>query len=622
MCNIDVRKFIVILSFVCLAIPSDFLFASSTNGTIDSTNRYARFLDSNYGYIDFGLSAGNVYVTATAVTGYVWSEYAGWINLSPTYGGVTNTNSGVLSGYAWGEHIGWINFNPTTGGVSIDSNGVFSGYAWSQNFGWIVFNCANLSTCSSTDFKVSTDWRHQSSQSQSQNQNTGSGSYSSSPSSPPANTTPPSPPPTETQTVSSQVDHESNPPNLETSIVNPPNTLPPEVEPQNPPPSQNDTSNNQNVLEGVISSIVDGVINNIFGGEGSPAYGVLKNIISQISESYSFAKKTVSDTARQVGEVVKSPEGSVVTKSISTTAAIVAGATSLSTLFLTPLSFTEIGLIPLRLWGLLLAGFGLKKRKRPWGTVYDSVTKQPLDPAYVSLLDSDRREISGSITDLDGRFGFLLAPGKYHIVANKTHYIFPSKKLFGQTSDILYNDLYFGGEIMANVENALIIKNIPMDPENFDWNEFAKGKKNVMKFYSRHSVFATKLSNLIFYIGFIVSLIALIFAPQPYNIIISGVYILLFILRTLGLKPRTHGFLKDKMSGEPLSFALIRVYSGVIGQIKQAVADQYGRYYCLVPPGSYSFTIEKKNADETYTKVYESREINVKNGIIHADITV
>lgn len=617
----SILKFIFTLSI--LISPLALLFASSTDGTIDSTNRYARFLDTNFGYIDFGLSAGNVHVTATAVTGYAWSEYAGWINLSPTYGGVTNTSSGVLSGYAWGENTGWINFNPSTGGVSIDSSGIWSGYAWSQNFGWIVFNCSNLSTCSSTDFKVSTDWRHTTSQSQSQSQNTGSGSYNNSSSNAPTNITPPAPPPSEIQTETSQITETNNNPDiLEISEKKPPAGPNADIQPESPPPLAETFLENQNTAQGIISSIVDGVINNIFGGGESAVSKIFQDAISQVTESYSYAKQVVGKTVESVGIVVKSPEGSIVTKTIATTGTVVVGATSLTTLFLTPLSFTEIGLIPLRLWGLLLASFGLKKRRRPWGTVYDSVTKQPLDPAYVTLLDSAGKEVSSSITDLDGRFGFLLTPGKYHLVANKTHYIFPSKKMAGQVGDVLYGDLYFGEEISADVENPILIKNIPMDPENFDWNEFAKAKRGVMKFYSPRSVFATKASNYIFYFGFLVSFLALVFSPQFYNIAISGIYIFLLVLRVLGIKPRTQGVLKNKETGEPLSFAIIRVFSSVIGQIKQAVADEYGRYYCLVPPGKYSFTIERKNADESYTKVYESDEFDVKTGIIHQDISI
>ena len=65
--------------------------------------------------------------------------------------------------------------------------------------------------------------------------------------------------------------------------------------------------------------------------------------------------------------------------------------------------------------------------------MYDSVTKQPLDPAYVVLKDASGNELSASITDLDGRYGFLLNPGSYTIVANKNTLLFSVKKIGGQS---------------------------------------------------------------------------------------------------------------------------------------------------------------------------------------------
>jgi hypothetical protein len=49
---------------------------------------------------------------AGALSGYAWSENAGWINFdSSPDGRVTiNTTSGEFSGFAWGENIGWIHF--------------------------------------------------------------------------------------------------------------------------------------------------------------------------------------------------------------------------------------------------------------------------------------------------------------------------------------------------------------------------------------------------------------------------------------------------------------------------------------------------------------------------------
>lgn len=94
-------------------------------------------------------------MSATGVTGYVWLENVGWVqldydgvagatNTTSTNWGVINDGNGNLGGYAWGENIGWINFHPTNSQVII-SGGNFSGYAWSENIGWIKFDHAQTS---------------------------------------------------------------------------------------------------------------------------------------------------------------------------------------------------------------------------------------------------------------------------------------------------------------------------------------------------------------------------------------------------------------------------------------------------------------------------------------------
>lgn len=154
---------VALLSFgLLVTVP---VLASSSDGTIDATHRYA--WSENLGWIDFGTTAGNVRVTDAALTGYAWNETTGWISLNcsnDTSCGtveykVTNTSAGVLGGNAWSENVGWIQFAPTHGGVTIDSSGNFSGYAWGENVGWIVFNCTNQSSCGTVSYKVSTDWR-------------------------------------------------------------------------------------------------------------------------------------------------------------------------------------------------------------------------------------------------------------------------------------------------------------------------------------------------------------------------------------------------------------------------------------------------------------------------------
>ena len=175
-----------------------------------------------------------------------------------------------------------------------------------------------------------------------------------------------------------------------------------------------------------------------------------------------------------------------------------------------------------------MAALGIKKRRRPWGTVYDSVTKQPLDPVYVTLKNAEGKEITSSITDLDGRYGFVVPePGTYTIVAGKTNYLFPSQKLVGQDHDEVYRDLYFGEYFkVANAGDA-VFKNIPMDAEHFDWNEEAKRQQSLMRFYSKRDKILGRVSTVLFIFGFAVATLAVIFAPKSYNIAVFALYIVL-----------------------------------------------------------------------------------------------
>lgn len=168
-----VYKFKSILIFLALVMIGGMIFsmletnvfASSTDGTIDSAYKYA--WNENAGWIDFGATEGGVHISDTALTGYAFGESVGWISLNCSNNSscatadykVQNDGAGNLSGYAWNENTGWINFNPSAGGVTINSSGEFLGHAWGENIGWIIFNCGTTSSCGTVDYKVKTDWR-------------------------------------------------------------------------------------------------------------------------------------------------------------------------------------------------------------------------------------------------------------------------------------------------------------------------------------------------------------------------------------------------------------------------------------------------------------------------------
>ncbi len=563
------------------------VYASTTDGTIDATYKTAKIIGTVGGYINFGATYGNVHVTDTALTGYAWGENTGWINLSPTNGGVANTSEGVLSGYAWGERIGWINFNPTNGGVIINSSGEFTGYAWGERIGWISFNCSTESTCGTTNYKVKTDWRPESVRNAATPSNPGSSPGGT----PPISITPPiqTPPPSVQNPIIPPTFQASNPTQGPSSVL-------PSVQNPNTPP-------------------IDSPQNSVGPNDSIGLVEAWKNSSERIVREI----QTGGDALRSL---YQNPVIDTTTKIISTLGVVGLLVAGISSAVLSAISFSEIILLPFRLWTLLLSFLGLKKKSKPWGTVYDSITKQPLDPAYVVLKGADGSEIDTSITDLDGRYGFLAGNGTYTVIANKTHYTFPSTRLAGKISDELYTNLYFGEQISTSV-GTVIDRNIPLDPQNFDWNEFAKSDKKLMKFYSRGNRLLLRMSDWLFRLGAIMALISLYAVPEPYNLIIFIVYVILFALRIVGLRPRTFGSLVEQQTGNPLSFAVIRVISSVANtEIAHKVADMYGRYYCLVPKGTYSVRIEKKNLDETYSVVAEIPQVFATKGIINQTFTV
>jgi hypothetical protein len=336
---------------------------------------------------------------------------------------------------------------------------------------------------------------------------------------------------------------------------------------------------------------------------------IVKNIIEQVPGPVKYV-------VVEAQKIVDAPEVSVATKTVSTAGAAAAAVAAVSPLFTLP--FFELFLIPLRLFGLLLIALGIRKRGLSWGVAYDSVTKRPLDPAYITLKNTEGKEVYSAITDLDGRFGFLVEPGIYQLQASKTNYSFPSKKLAGKSSDELYADLYFGENIIVKTSGETIAKNIPLDPIKFDWNEYAKKSHNLNIFYSKWDVILRKAYDLIFAIGFIVAIISYILAPYPYNTVIIILYIIFLLLRVFGIKPKSYGYITEKATGIPLSFPIIRVMTADGDRlIASKSADRYGKYYCLVPPGKYYVKIEKKNEDGSYSLIHTSAVIDVsKKGII------
>ena len=280
-----------------------------------------------------------------------------------------------------------------------------------------------------------------------------------------------------------------------------------------------------------------------------------------------------------------------------------------------PFSYTEIGKI-------LSYGthhiFGLvtwQKRRRPWGVVYDSVTKEPLDPAYVQLFTTDNKVIQEAITDLDGRYGFLAPEGRYSLTVNKSNYIFPStyRPLLGQ--DVLYSNLYYGEEF--TVEDT-VVRDVPMDPAGRDWNQEEKMRTNQTHFFRPIDVTIITLLDTVFYLGLIALSIQFFFAQSVVTGLLLSGYVVLLYLRIKGGKPILYGVISK--NNIPLAFAIIRILKSGY-EVAHKVADGYGRYAVLVAPGNYTVRIEERLGQDTYHTVYE-HNVSATAGIINQSLKI
>lgn len=279
-------------------------------------------------------------------------------------------------------------------------------------------------------------------------------------------------------------------------------------------------------------------------------------------------------------------------------------------------------ILPIREGNLLLSLFGFYKTKRYWGTVYDSQTKQPLDPAYVTLFDDAGQAVDTSITDLDGRYNFIIGPGTYYLSAQKTDYLFPSKKLEGKSYDELYSHLYFGGPVEVKSQDHVLSLNIPMDPLKFNWNEFAKRKTKVTHFYRPWHRILAVISKTFFISGFGLAVWVFIASPTILSFVILSFYILTTVLRLVGFRHFPRGHVKDSQ-GFALAYGIIRVYSAELNrEVKHTIITEGGHYLILVPNGKYYLLVEQKKPDGEYQEVYRTQPFKVRRGFIAKKITL
>src|SRR3989344_3695111 len=258
----------------------------------------------------------------------------------------------------------------------------------------------------------------------------------------------------------------------------------------------------------------------------------------------------------------------------------------------TGLSLPNLGKLFVKFLRGLMNSLHWQEQRKIWGTVYDSVTKEPIDPVLVELLYADTgKKVEEAITDLAGRYGFLAYPGRYKIRPLRNHYQFPSSTMAGQ-SDQVYDDLYHGEVIEVTEGLDVIAPNIPMDPIAQDFNQAAKRAFFSLSLQSR------KILNIVFRIIFWTGLaVAMWNFFASFSFFDSGILIIYFSLLLIAVRPATKrlwGRVIDSKTNQPVPGLLLELrvprINVLIGKAKTGVA---GRFFLKCNPGKYELSLSK-----------------------------
>lgn len=229
--------------------------------------------------------------------------------------------------------------------------------------------------------------------------------------------------------------------------------------------------------------------------------------------------------------------------------------------------------------GLLGAPFGLvkfkRKKKLPWNTVYDGVTKNPLPFAVIRLKTEGDKVLNTIVADELGRFTYLPPASDYKIEPAMAGYVFPSSSITAMKDDP-YGRVYRGEKLNGGEPISSLA--VPMDKMRLSLKRPVH--LNIIGFFGQ----------VLFFGGYVWTLYCAIASLMWYNIALLGFYtaICAHIVASRIRKARSFGTIRDARSGKALTGVNIYLVNKVTGQaIDTRITDETGRFQIFANEGEY-----------------------------------
>ncbi|MDO8571533.1 MAG: hypothetical protein Q7R79_02550, partial [bacterium] len=244
------------------------------------------------------------------------------------------------------------------------------------------------------------------------------------------------------------------------------------------------------------------------------------------------------------------------------------------------------------LFSSLITALGLRRRRKPWGVVYNAISKTPIDLAILRLFNaSNNKLLETQVTDKNGRFSFLAPPGEYSITVTKPPFIYPSA-LVKTSTDGDYAHVYRRELLKITKPDEAIDLSIPLDPpsgEKGGTHEKETLLQQLKKIFSKYSTVYLILS-------LVVSFALAIYVPTTTNallLIFNGVFTIIQVYLTQRVE-KSWGVVFDMESGQQIPLAAISIIDALQNKLlRTRLTDYHGRFSFLPPPGEYILTVSK-----------------------------
>jgi hypothetical protein len=257
----------------------------------------------------------------------------------------------------------------------------------------------------------------------------------------------------------------------------------------------------------------------------------------------------------------------------------VTGSGALVSAFLLSLSFIPY-LSFINAPGLLLNAFGFfagRNRNRSWGFIVDHVTGKPISFATCRVyLQGASGFVTQTVSDAEGRYGFVLNPGKYRLEVIHSGYA------------------KFTGDIKIEEDESTYVYDVSLRPKGLASEEIRRRYNVLSDLVLNLKKAWAYLRPLLFAFGILLSVLSILVKPVLLNWIIFAAYIIiigLFLYRKLS-KRSSHASVVDAETGLRVPGAIVKIFDPKKWEvIDTQITNSNGMFDYWGEPGNYAILV-------------------------------